>query len=79
MASGCKDNTSSCNDVKKNSWPELCGLPGGYVAGYIEMTNPNVHALIYLEGTPVDGETHCDRVRVWVNKSGTVVEVPVVG
>ncbi|KAJ4836292.1 hypothetical protein Tsubulata_008022 [Turnera subulata] len=60
----------------KNSWPELVGTKGEEAAATIEKENPNVNAVIVLEGTPVTMDFRCDRVRVWVD--GTVVRVPVI-
>ncbi|PON95047.1 Proteinase inhibitor [Trema orientale] len=63
----------------KTSWPELKGANGEEAAKTIEQENKNVEAIVILEGTPVTKDFRCDRVWVWVNDYGTVVEVPRVG
>ena len=45
----------------------------------IERENPNVTAEIVLEGTVVDTQFLCTRVRVWVNTDGVVTRVPQIG
>lgn len=65
--------------VGKNSWPELLGAKGEDAAKKIEKENHNVDAIVILEGTPVTKDFRCDRVRVWVNTSGIVIEVPRIG
>ncbi|KAK3190261.1 hypothetical protein Dsin_029822 [Dipteronia sinensis] len=63
----------------KASWPELVGARGVDAASTIERENPFVSAVIVLEGTIVTQEFSCTRVRVWVNTSGVVVDIPVIG
>ncbi|XVE99291.1 hypothetical protein REPUB_Repub03eG0185900 [Reevesia pubescens] len=63
----------------KSSWPELVGETGEIAATTIENENPLVNAVIVLEGTSVTDDFRCDRVRVWVNTNGIVIEVPVIG
>lgn len=62
--------------VGKQSWPELLGT---YGAAAVETENKKVAATIVAEGSFVSGDFRCDRVRVWVNSSGIVVEVPKIG
>ncbi|KAH7517337.1 hypothetical protein FEM48_Zijuj09G0052800 [Ziziphus jujuba var. spinosa] len=63
----------------KNSWPELVGEKGEEAARKIEQQNRNVKAIFILEGSPVSKDFSCNRVRVWVNQSGIVTQVPLVG
>ncbi|TXG72227.1 hypothetical protein EZV62_000806 [Acer yangbiense] len=63
----------------KASWPELVGARGVDAASTIERENPFVSAVIVLEGSVVDGQFLCTRVRVWVNTSGDVVDIPKIG
>ncbi|KAF3436191.1 hypothetical protein FNV43_RR23283 [Rhamnella rubrinervis] len=63
----------------KNSWPELLGAKGEDAEKKIEKENHNVDAVVILEGTPVTKDYRCNRVRVWVNRSGIVTEVPRIG
>ncbi|XP_043694699.1 inhibitor of trypsin and hageman factor-like [Telopea speciosissima] len=49
----------------KNSWPELEGAHGDAAAAKIETQNPNVDAIILLDGTPVTKGFRCNRV--WVH------------
>ncbi|GAY34487.1 hypothetical protein WN944_014362 [Citrus x changshan-huyou] len=77
--------TSNCDIVTqfecngKSSWPELVGVNGEIAAATIQKENPNVHAIIILEGTPVTQDFRCDRVRVVVDKYEKVVQVPRIG
>ncbi|KAJ4726832.1 Proteinase inhibitor [Melia azedarach] len=70
MSSGCPG---------KNSWPELVGEAGEAAAAKVEKENPNVNAIVILDGTPVTKDFRCNRVWVWVNNSGTVIRTPRVG
>lgn len=63
----------------KGSWPELVGEHGDAAAAQIEKENPNVHALVLKDGTPVIRDFRCDRVWVWVNKERIVIRPPHVG
>ena len=72
-------NTTFCYFVGKASWPELVGAQGVDAAAMIERENPNVSAIILLEGTPFTRDISCTRVRVWVNTNGIVVEIPRIG
>lgn len=65
--------------VGKQSWPELLGTYGAAAAAAVETENKKVAATIVAEGSFVSGDFRCDRVRVWVNSSGIVVEVPKIG
>ncbi|KAL9438065.1 hypothetical protein AB3S75_023852 [Citrus x aurantiifolia] len=75
--------TSNCDIVtqfeQERSWPELVGVNGEIAAATIQKENPNVHAIIILEGTPVTQDFRCDRVRVVVDKYEKVVQVPRIG
>nr|AIT42233.1 proteinase inhibitor 1 [Solanum tuberosum] len=67
-----------CNG--KLSWPELIGVPTKLAKGIIEKENSlisNVHIL--LNGSPVTLDFRCDRVRLFDNILGDVVQIPVVG
>ncbi|TXG72223.1 hypothetical protein EZV62_000802 [Acer yangbiense] len=69
-----------CGDYEgKASWPELVGAQGVDAAATIERENPNVSAIILLEGTPVTRDISCTRVRVWVNSNGIIIEIPRIG
>ncbi|KAM6565194.1 hypothetical protein CsatB_025192 [Cannabis sativa] len=63
----------------KSSWPELVGKNGDEAAKTIGKENGNVMAFVILEGTIVTKEFSCERVRVWVNHSGIVIQVPKIG
>ncbi|KAI3913585.1 hypothetical protein MKW92_043241 [Papaver armeniacum] len=63
----------------KSSWPELVGYNGETAARIIERQNRNVNASVLLEGTPTNLDFRCDRVWVFVNKAGKVVETPTIG
>ncbi|KAI3913587.1 hypothetical protein MKW92_043243 [Papaver armeniacum] len=69
--------TSECPG--KNSWPELVGFYGETAARIIERENPNVNAIVLLEGTPTTLDFRCDRVWVFVNEAGKVVQTPTIG
>ncbi|RZC83600.1 hypothetical protein C5167_046386 [Papaver somniferum] len=63
----------------KSSWPELVGFDGETAARIIEREIPNVNAIVLLEGTPTTLDFRCDRVWVFVNEAGKVVETPTIG
>ncbi|KAI4313386.1 hypothetical protein L6164_026373 [Bauhinia variegata] len=63
----------------KSSWPELLGANGEEAVKKIDKENPYVRAFVILKGTIVTMDYRCDRVRVWINKHGVVVEVPRIG
>ncbi|OMP09335.1 Proteinase inhibitor I13, potato inhibitor I [Corchorus olitorius] len=63
----------------KNSWPELLGKSGESAKATVESENSNVSAIVLLEGTPVTKDFLCDRVRIFVNQQGHVVQVPNIG
>ncbi|KAF3440613.1 hypothetical protein FNV43_RR18897 [Rhamnella rubrinervis] len=65
--------------IGKGSWPELVGKQGRYAEATIERENRNVNAMIVEEGSFVTQDYRCDRVRVWVDKCGFVVRVPMIG
>ncbi|KAL1547155.1 hypothetical protein AAHA92_23662 [Salvia divinorum] len=63
----------------KDSWPELVGERGETAAQVIASENPEVEAIIVVEGASVTGDFRCDRVWVWVDANGFVDRVPVLG
>ncbi|KAH7837044.1 hypothetical protein Vadar_008874 [Vaccinium darrowii] len=63
----------------KRAWPEVVGARGEAAAAKIEMENPDVHAIVLREGTPVTRDFRCNRVRVFVNDHGVVVREPTIG
>ncbi|OMO78441.1 Proteinase inhibitor I13, potato inhibitor I [Corchorus capsularis] len=63
----------------KNTWPELLGKSGETAKATVERENSNVSAIVLLEGTPVTRDFRCNRVRIFVNQHGHVVQVPHVG
>ncbi|OMO78440.1 Proteinase inhibitor I13, potato inhibitor I [Corchorus capsularis] len=73
-------NFLMCSIVKgKNSWLELLGKSGETAKATVESENSNVSAIVLLEGTPVTKDFRCDRVRIFVNEQGHVVQVPQIG
>jgi len=79
MAFQCAPNTSFCEDVGKNAWPELCGTEGNSAVATIERENPSVNAFTLPEGSVVTLDIRCDRVRVFINDNGFITRVPVIG
>ncbi|PHT36446.1 Ethylene-responsive proteinase inhibitor 1 [Capsicum baccatum] len=71
---------SGCPGVKKDTWPELVGVPAGFARRTIQKENPkltNVPSI--LNGSPVTQDFRCDRVRLFVNVLDDVVQTPRVG
>lgn len=66
--------------MKKDRWPELLGVPAKLARARIQKENqkltniPNV-----LNGSPVTKDFRCNRVRLFVNVLGYVVQTPRVG
>ncbi|PRQ36375.1 putative proteinase inhibitor I13, potato inhibitor I [Rosa chinensis] len=63
----------------KNSWPELVGAKGREAERKVESENDLVEAVIVKEGSFVTQDYRCDRVRIWVDRHGTVTRVPTIG
>ncbi|CAM8927326.1 unnamed protein product [Rhodiola kirilowii] len=63
----------------KKTWPELVGENGHHAAGIIERQNHHVRAIVIPINSPVTPDFKCNRVRVIVNKDGTVALAPHVG
>ncbi|THG00275.1 hypothetical protein TEA_026301 [Camellia sinensis var. sinensis] len=78
MISGAEQNAKANTSyiyAGKAAWPELLGAQGKIAAATIEREmNYQVKAVILLIGTKVTGDFVCTRVRVWVDKSGIVVQ-----
>ncbi|MED6207326.1 hypothetical protein PIB30_034744 [Stylosanthes scabra] len=68
---------SSCKG--KSSWPELVGTDGNAAVQTIMRENPRVTATTVPKGSSVTTDFRCDRVRVFVDRSGTVFLVPKIG
>ncbi|KAD3338321.1 hypothetical protein E3N88_33842 [Mikania micrantha] len=67
-------------DIGKRSWPELVGARGEVAEATIERENPQVNAIVVVEGRDmVTTDVQCDRVWVWVNFKGVVVRTPGIG
>ncbi|KAJ9543356.1 hypothetical protein OSB04_023063 [Centaurea solstitialis] len=62
----------------KDSWPELVGRSGEDAVAIIERENPQVNAMVVLDGTDTTGDFRCDRVRVWVGTRGIVLRTPII-
>ncbi|GAB2274032.1 hypothetical protein Dimus_008801 [Dionaea muscipula] len=60
-------------------WPELVGREGDEAKSVIEKENPVVTVMIVDEDLIVPHDLCCNRVWVWVNKSGHVIRPPRVG
>nr|AAZ08246.1 proteinase inhibitor 1 PPI2C1A [Solanum tuberosum] len=66
-----------CNG--KLSWPELIGEPTKLAKEIIEKENSLItNVQILLNGSPVTKDFSCNRVRLFDNILGDVVEMPVV-
>lgn len=63
----------------KSSWPELVGVKGQRAVATIEKENPRVEAIIVLVGQLVTYDVRYDRVRVWVDARGVVIQRPYIG
>ncbi|KAJ9543574.1 hypothetical protein OSB04_023281 [Centaurea solstitialis] len=63
----------------KSEWPELVGRRGDVAVQTIERENSLVDAMLTPVGSPVTGDFLCNRVRVRVNRSGIVVQIPEIG
>ncbi|KAM3205031.1 trypsin inhibitor 1-like [Capsicum annuum] len=62
---------SSCKGVKKDTWPELLGVPAKLARGIIQKENRKLtNVSNVLNGSPVTKDFRCDRVRLFVNVLG---------
>ncbi|XP_004247655.1 wound-induced proteinase inhibitor 1-like [Solanum lycopersicum] len=63
----------------KQFWPELIGVPAKLAKEIIEKENPSISDIpILLNGSPVTMDFRCDRVRLFDNILGYVVQIPTV-
>ncbi|WMV47909.1 hypothetical protein MTR67_041294 [Solanum verrucosum] len=61
----------------KQFWPELIGVPTKLAKEIIEKENPSINDVpIILNGTPVPADFRCNRVRLFDNILGDVVQIP---
>ncbi|RWR87886.1 Proteinase inhibitor [Cinnamomum micranthum f. kanehirae] len=65
--------------IGKSVWPELLGVAGEVAKRTIEEENPLVTAQIVTEGSSIILDVRCDRVWVWVDETGIVTRVPMIG
>ncbi|BAT13598.1 subtilisin-chymotrypsin inhibitor-2A-like [Oryza sativa Japonica Group] len=63
----------------KSSWPEVVGLPAEAAKHIILNDRPDVHVVVLRVGSVVTTEVDPKRVRVFVNNSATVAQVPKIG
>ncbi|EAY80620.1 hypothetical protein OsI_35801 [Oryza sativa Indica Group] len=63
----------------KSSWPEVVGLPAEAAKYIILNDRPDVHVVVLRVGSIVTTEVDPKRVRVFVNNSATVAQVPKIG
>uniref|UniRef100_A0A0V0GN13 Putative type I serine protease inhibitor-like n=1 Tax=Solanum chacoense TaxID=4108 RepID=A0A0V0GN13_SOLCH len=61
----------------KQFWPELIGVPTKLAKEIIEKENPSINDVrIVLSGTPITLDYRCNRVRLFDNILGVVVQIP---
>ncbi|MCD7470240.1 hypothetical protein HAX54_009957 [Datura stramonium] len=71
---------SGCPGVKKDTWPELLGVPAKLARETIQKENRKLTKVpSILNGSPVTKDFRCDRVRLFVNILEFVVQTPRVG
>ena len=64
----------------KNRWPELVGIKSTIAEHIIRKHNSNVERVeTILAGSAVTEDLRCDRVRMFVNIKGIIVEIPTIG
>ena len=64
---------------KKVWWPELLGAPATPAAMRIGKDRPDVAVEVLPPGSPFDPRFNPKRVRLFINDSGMVQYVPIVG
>ncbi|KAG5582576.1 hypothetical protein H5410_053203 [Solanum commersonii] len=71
---------SGCPGVRKETWPELLGVPARLARETIQKENPRLTNVGNVQnGSPVTQDFRCDRVRLFINILDIVVQVPRVG
>ncbi|KAK4345601.1 hypothetical protein RND71_035777 [Anisodus tanguticus] len=71
---------SGCPGVRKDTWPELVGVPAKLARETIQKENSRLtNVPSVLNGSPVTADFRCDRVRLFVNVLDFVVQIPRVG
>ncbi|KAK4345602.1 hypothetical protein RND71_035778 [Anisodus tanguticus] len=68
---------SGCPGVTKDRWPELLGVPARLARVTIQKENPRLTNIPnVLNGSPVQEDFRCNRVRLFVNVLDIVVQTP---
>ncbi|KAL6865124.1 hypothetical protein ACP4OV_016275 [Aristida adscensionis] len=63
----------------KTSWPEVVGLPGEAAKQKILANRPDVQVFVLPVGSIGDTQFNTKRVRVFVDQTGNVAQVPRIG
>jgi hypothetical protein len=63
----------------KSSWPELLGAPSNVAKQKILSDRPDVRVFVVPVGNSVTTEIDNKRVRIFIDSSGDVAEVPAIG
>ncbi|KAF3620562.1 Proteinase inhibitor I-B, partial [Capsicum baccatum] len=79
LASFFQPLTAQCPGVRRDTFPELLGVPVKLARETIQKENPRLNIGSFLNGSPVTQDFRCDRVRLFVNVLDFVVQVPRVG
>ncbi|CAK9149506.1 unnamed protein product [Ilex paraguariensis] len=61
------------------SWPELVGKPAQTAATQIEKEQPWLNVIILDQKCPTTRDLRLDKVRIFIDCTGTVVKVPRAG
>ncbi|CAL5003414.1 unnamed protein product [Urochloa decumbens] len=65
--------------TKKLWWPELLGAPATAAATQIIQDRPDVAVEVMPPGAPIQPGFNPERVRLFIDDSGNVKQVPIVG
>jgi len=76
LAAGCRPVVK---EEGRTSWPELVGKTGAEAKATIEEENPSLQVVIVPYGSVVTADYRTDRVRIYVDVEGIVVETPRIG
>ncbi|XP_060174507.1 trypsin inhibitor 1-like [Lycium barbarum] len=71
---------SGCPGVRKDTWPELLGVPAKLAREIIQKENSRLTNVPSVQnGFLVTQDFRCDRVRLFINVLDFVVQIPRVG
>ncbi|KAK7486954.1 hypothetical protein BaRGS_00021770 [Batillaria attramentaria] len=71
---------STCPEtMSRSAWPELKGRPWKEASDYIRREYPKIMVQVVRGGKPTFSKERTDRVKIYVDSDGNVIETPTIG